>query len=294
MWLSRKEIEPIFRLLGLEDFSLGSLYDKQAIALSINFLISNLLQRVDLIISGFFFSSIFVGSYSMALVVFSTLSVFIAPQNRILAPTLSAHWKLGELGPMAKLLNEQIRHISCIIVPASIAISLSIPLLYKLLSGDYQIQWQVLLLLSLNFSIQGCLNFTGFALSMTGGEGIERRVLLFGVVFVCVLGACGAYLFGPVGMAFGILMGNIAGAVWRTLEASKRVESNLGWEFPFKLNIILSPIGCIGAYLVFFGKPNINLLLLIPVLYLVTSYTFIWYFVLSADERVSVSRRIPF
>lgn len=266
-------------------------FRKASLSLGLNYFLSALLQKTDFIVISCFASAATIGSYSMGLAVISTATVLTMPQNRITAPKISELWVRNEKRQIADILSRQISGMFFLVLPTSTALALSIPFVFGILGGGFNIDTIAIAVISMSLGLSAALNATGFALTMTGNENIEKKTTLIGIPINILSSSAGFYIGGMLGLAVFSFISNLALSLMRVYIASAVLENKITFRALIPALIVVAVCAAVAVYALGIND-SVWVAVITPALFFVTAIILQYRLVLSRVQRSELKEYI--
>lgn len=191
---------------------------KYSIVISLTVSVAVLLQKLDVMMLGYFATASDVGKYAVIQMVVSLISIFNSALNQAVAPMLARFCKEGAIEDMRHLIHQHTRWVALTSLPVFLVIGFFGNQLMPIFGKDFHVGLAVVALLALSQFVLAVLSTAGFMLSMTGRHMLEFYTMLVALVCNAILNFFLIPAYGITGAAVGTLIAVVIANVLRSLQ----------------------------------------------------------------------------
>lgn len=191
---------------------------KYSIVISLTVSVAVLLQKLDVMLLGYFATAADVGRYAVIQMVVSLIAIFNSALNQAVAPMLARFCKEGAIEEMRRLIHQHTRWVVLTSLPVFLVISFFGNQFMPIFGKDFYVGLPVVALLALSQFVLAVLSSAGFMLSMTGHHMLEFYTMLIALVCNAVLNSLLIPAYGITGAAVGTLVAVVLANMLRSLQ----------------------------------------------------------------------------
>lgn len=132
-----------------------------------------LLQRMDLLMIGFYLNSEEVGKYSVLQLIVPIIGLFSNTLNQTIAPLIANAWAHNDFLKIKKIMFQHIKWIFILTLPFLWVFSIWGKEIMLIFGSDYEVKLSVIRVLAFTYFLLSVFSSTGFVLSMTNKHVVE-------------------------------------------------------------------------------------------------------------------------
>lgn len=265
---------------------------KYSIVISLTASAATLLQKVDIIMLGYFVPAEQVGQYAVIQMIAVLIIISNSALNQAVAPMLAGLSKYGDKKEIKRIIHQHTRWVAISAIPVFLVVGYYGNILVGIFGKGYSVEVPPVMLLALSQLVSAILSSAGFMLSMTGRHMMEFYTMSAALALNTALNLLLIPKFGIVGAASATLAGVVIANVLRSLCVYK-----VQGIFPVGKEILLPVIIGLGSFSVIsscahffdFGK-NIPEILTIAFLFLAGYAAIMFKYGLIPEDRTLIIR----
>lgn len=191
---------------------------KYSIVISLTVSVAVLLQKLDVMMLGYFATASDVGKYAVIQMVVSLIAIFNSALNQAVAPMLARFCKEGAIEDMRHLIHQHTRWVVLTSLPVFLVIGFFGNQFMPIFGKDFHVGLPVVALLALSQFVLAVLSSAGFMLSMTGRHMLEFYTMLIALVCNVILNFLLIPDYGITGAALATLISVVLANILRSLQ----------------------------------------------------------------------------
>lgn len=219
---------------------------KYSIIISLTVSVSTLLQKVDVLMLGYYAPSEQVGQYSVIQMIVVLIVLSNSALNQAIAPMVARLYKEGDKNEMRRLIHQHTRWVMISSLPLFLVIGFLGNQLVAVFGKGYIVDMPPVALLAFSQLVIAVLSSAGFMLSMTGRHMLEFYTMLVALICNVILNYLLIPKMGIIGASIGTLSAVILANILRSLQVYK-----VHGIFPLGKEIFMPLLlGCSGFWAV--------------------------------------------